>query len=316
MCDKAQTHATAMSKGVAWDLDVLDVFVLFGSDMSKSSLALDALRVLALDVHAPDFAVAMAEIRSCKRKRSGVVLPRLSKTAPFTAWDERGALATICGKKRREWEIRTKATKRWKAGRRGVASVGGEGGEDAGSVGNNPRDRAISAVATSDQTHGHDEITSARRASTTGGSQGDGNASTELTAAGGERDRNASTEIIAVGGERNRNASTETTAAGGERNRNASINGDVFDNTASAGGEAMEEDEDDGAEDVEQVRTAAGPLSEDSPGPQQEEHDDSPVSGWSDYYPDPAISTCGFHLRRPSSLSQQSLYDVRTPLWA
>ncbi|SMR62510.1 unnamed protein product [Zymoseptoria tritici ST99CH_1E4] len=140
-----------------------------------------------------------------------------------------------------------------------------------------------------------------RRASITGGSQGDGNASTELTAAGGERDRNAS---------------TETTAAGGERNRNASINGDVFDNTASAGGEAMEEDEDDGAEDVEQVRTAAGPLSEDSPGSQQEEHDDSPVSSWSDYYPDPAISTCGFHLRRPSSLSQQSIYDVRTPLWA
>ncbi|SMY30216.1 unnamed protein product [Zymoseptoria tritici ST99CH_1A5] len=87
-----------MSKGQAWDLDVLDVYVLFEGNIYRSSTGMHAFRTLAQH-QAVDFAAAMTEIRAwAGKRRSGVVghNSRLDKKASFTPWDIQQALRTLC----------------------------------------------------------------------------------------------------------------------------------------------------------------------------------------------------------------------------
>ncbi|SMR64822.1 unnamed protein product [Zymoseptoria tritici ST99CH_3D1] len=87
-----------MSKGQAWDLDVLDVYVLFEGNIYRSSTGMHAFRTLAQH-QTVDFAAAMTEIRAwAGKRRSGVVghNSRLDKKASFTPWDIQQALRTLC----------------------------------------------------------------------------------------------------------------------------------------------------------------------------------------------------------------------------
>ncbi|KJX93723.1 hypothetical protein TI39_contig4267g00003 [Zymoseptoria brevis] len=132
-----------MSKGQVWDLDVLDVYVLFEGDIYRSSTGMHAFRTLAQH-QAVNFATAITEIRAwAGKRRSGMVghNSRLDKEASFTPWDIQQALRTLCTEQ--GCLLCTRAAAHWAPGRRrkkgnnGNAQGAGDHGQgkDAGDSG-------------------------------------------------------------------------------------------------------------------------------------------------------------------------------------